>query len=371
MKPAKRFDSIELSLIRQINALAKPSSINLGIGEPNIPPDDELRAMARGAAGTDWHYSPNAGTIHLRELISARHGGALDPATEVCVVAGTMQGLFAIMQAFVESGDEVLVPDPGFLAYPALAAIAGAAAVPYPLLRGSWEVDLEALRALVTPRTKMIVVNSPSNPTGGILSEATLRAIAALAGERDILVVADEVYSEIFYQARPCTMLGMSPNVIVVDGMSKSHVMTGLRMGWVLADAGMMRTIYKSHQYIATCASVFSQRLAESVLESRDWNTRWLEGIRAQFGAQRSVLLDGLREGGFEIAPPPGAFYAFVPVPSGDSLALAMRLTTETDVLTIPGIAFGARGEGHIRISYAADPELIREGTRRIVSAVR
>ncbi len=371
MRPASRFAKIELSLIRQINALARPTSINLGIGEPNIPPDDELRAMARAATDSDWHYSPNAGTSRLRELISARHGGAFDPSAEVCVTAGTMEGLFAIMQAFVEDGDEVLVPDPGFLAYPALAEIAGATPVPYPLVPGIWEIDLAALRALVTPRTKMIVVNTPSNPTGGILSESTLRAVAALADERGFLVVADEVYSEIYYGSRPQTMLGMSPNVVVVDGMSKSHVMTGLRMGWALADAEVMKTIYKAHQYIATCASVFAQRLAESILANRDWNARWLEKIRAQFGAQRIVLLDALREAGVPVDAPMGAFYAFVPIPTGDSLAFARQLTADADVLMIPGIAFGARGEGFIRISYAADLDAIREGTRRFVAAIR
>ncbi|MCM2315560.1 MAG: pyridoxal phosphate-dependent aminotransferase [Thermoanaerobaculia bacterium] len=372
MRQAKRFTSIEMSLIRQMNAMAKPSTINLGIGEPNVEPDVELLSMARAAATGDWHYSPNAGNLSLRELVSARHGGSHDPNREICVTAGTMEALYAIAQAFVDPGDEVLVPDPGFLAYPAIATLAGATPVPYPLLPGSWDVDLDTLRRLVTPRTKMIVVNTPSNPTGAILCEKTLRAIAALADEHDILVVADEVYSEIFYETRPPSMLGMGRNVVVVDGMSKSHVMTGLRLGWILARPELMTTIYKSHQYIATCASVFSQQLAERILASSEWNAGWLVRMRAQFAAQRDALLDALRDDlGLTLPPPAAAFYAFFAIPSPDSLALATKAAAEADVLVIPGIAFGERGEGHLRVSYASDIATLREGVRRLSPIVR
>ncbi len=372
MRPAARFASIEISLIRQMNAMAKPSTLNLGIGEPNVEPDAGLRAMARAAADGDWHYSPNAGNLSLRRLVAARHSGTHDPKLEVCITAGTMEALYAIAQAFVDPGDEVLVPDPGFLAYPAIATLAGATPVPYPLIPGSWEVDLDALRKLITPRTKMIVVNSPSNPTGAILSEPTLLAIAALGDEHDILVVADEVYSEVFYETRPPSMLGMGTNVVVVDGMSKSHVMTGLRMGWILARAELMKTIYKSHQYIATCASVFAQQLAEKILANAEWNACWLDGMRAQFGAQRDALFAALRhELGLALPTPAGAFYAFFAVPSNDSFALSTKIAAEADVLVIPGIAFGARGEGYLRVSYASDLATIGEGIRRLAPFVR
>ncbi|MBI2212477.1 MAG: pyridoxal phosphate-dependent aminotransferase [Acidobacteria bacterium] len=372
MRPASRFTSIDISLIRQMNAMAKPSTLNLGIGEPNIPPDAELLAMARAAAEGDWHYSPNAGYVSLRRLIAARHGGAHDPENEVCVTAGTMEALYAIAQGFVDPGDEVLVPDPGFLAYPAIATLTGATPVPYPLVPGSWDVDLAALHRLVTPKTKMLVVNTPSNPTGAILPEPTLRAIAALCDERDILAVSDEVYSEVFYAHRPPSMLGMGRNVVVVDGMSKSHVMTGLRMGWILARAELMATIYKSHQYIATCASVFAQHLAEKILSDGTWNAGWLDGMRAQFATQRDALLAALRrEAGLELAPPEGAFYAFFRVPAEDSLALATKAAAESDVLVIPGIAFGDRGEGWLRVSYASDIATIDDGIRRLAPYLR
>jgi aspartate aminotransferase len=372
MRPARRFATIDISLIRKMNAMAKPSTLNLGIGEPNVAPDGQLLEMARAAAEGDWHYSPNAGYLSLRRLIARRHGGAHDPKHEVCVTAGTMEALYAIAQAFIDPGDEVLVPDPGFLAYPAIATLTGATPVPYPLLPGSWDGDLAALRALVTAKTKMIVVNTPSNPTGSILPESTLRAIAALGDERDILVVSDEVYSEVFYATRPPSMLGLGRNVVVVDGMSKSHVMTGLRMGWILARAEVMSTIYKSHQYIATCASVFAQQLAEKILSDEEWNARWLDGMRAQFCAQRDALVAALRrEAAVDLVAPAGAFYAFFSVATDDSLALATKAAAESDVLVIPGIAFGDRGEGHLRVSYASDIATIDEGIRRLAPYLR
>src|SRR6185369_2853669 len=184
--PAQRLANIELSLIRQINALATPLSTNLGIGEPNVEPDETLREFARRAAGTSWHYSANAGHMSLRKKLAA------DP-NEVCVTAGTQEALYAIFQAYVDPGDEVLVPDPGFVAYATLAKICGAEAVPYPLEAPSWRLDARAVTQRVTPKTKLIVVNSPSNPLGAVADRAALEEIAN-AGP---LVVSDEIYRQL------------------------------------------------------------------------------------------------------------------------------------------------------------------------------
>jgi len=361
MKPASRLAGIDISLIRQINALATPLSVNLGIGEPNVEPDETLRELARRAATASWHYSANAGAMALRKKIA--EPGGYDPKAEVCVTAGTEEALFSIMQAYVDPGDEVLVPDPGFLAYGTLARIAGATPVAYHLEPPSWRVDAGALLRKITPRTKLIVVNSPSNPLGAVIDEAALRAIAN-AGP---LVVSDEVYRELWYESPPPSMSGMSGNTIVVGGMSKSHAMTGLRLGWVLARAEVMRPIVTAHQYIATCASVFSQALAELVLSDAVWNASWLERVRAQFRNQRQACLHAVaRELEVELAPPPGAFYAFVPVPSCDTLTFATTLATDAAVLVIPGVAFGTGGEGFVRISFAASLDAIGSGIERI-----
>jgi aspartate aminotransferase len=356
LRPAKRLEGVELSLIRQINALATPLSVNLGIGEPNLEPDDTFREMARRAATTSWRYSPNAGALSLRKRLGEAFG--VDK-TDVCVTAGTEEGLYAIFQAYVGEGDEVLVPDPGFLSYATLAKLCGATVKTYALEPPSWKFD--ALK--ITKKTKLIVVNSPSNPLGSVVDEAALNAIA----QTGVLVVADEVYREIWYESPPPSMLGRGPNVLVVGGMSKSHGMTGLRLGWILGAAELLAPVVTAHQYIATCASVFSQALAEAVFAEKAWNEQWLERVRDQFRTQRDAALYAIaRELDVELEPPAGAFYAFAPVPFCGTPDFARALATDAAVLVIPGIAFGKRGDGFVRISYATSIEQIGSGIERM-----
>lgn len=366
---SQRLQGIQISLIRQINALATPLSMNLGLGEPNIEPDATLRAMAAGvAASASWHYSPNPGLLRLRALLAAQYGGGPDPAAEICVTAGTTVAHFAVIQALVDPGDEVLIPDPGFVSYPTVPRMAGATAVPYPLEPPDWTIDVARLEALITPRTKMIIVNSPSNPTGAVASDSTLDAIVAIAERHDLYVLSDEVYRTVYYGDKPpATMYGKSSRVIVTDGLSKSHSMTGLRLGWIVADRAIMPAIVTAHQYIATCASVFSQELAAAIFERANWNAEWLASMRGQFGLQRDAALHAVeRELHASIPAPGGAFYLFVPVPTCDTETFAKALATEAAVLAIPGVAFGMKGEGFLRISYAADIETIHRGVARI-----
>ncbi len=363
MKPAQRLDGIELSLIRQINALATPLSVNLGIGEPNIEPDETLREMARHATSVPWRYSPNAGQLSLRKRIAA--GTGYEPKSEVCVTAGTEEALYAIFQAYVNAGDEVLVPNPGFVSYATMARLCGAKPVPYDLEPPGWTLDPSKMR--FTRKTKLVIVNSPSNPLGSVVDEKTLDAIARAAEDHDALVVSDEVYGQLWFDAPPPSMSGRSPNAIVVSGMSKSHSMTGLRLGWILAGAEIMKPVVTAHQYIATCASVFSQALAEMILADAAWNEAWLRNVRATLGTQRETALHSIRrELEVDINPPAGTFYAFVPVPARDTLAFAKTLASDAAVLVIPGIAFGSAGEGFIRISFAASLEEIGSGIERI-----
>lgn len=361
LAPAERLREVELSLIRQINALATPYSVNLGIGEPNVEPDERLREMARLAATTSWHYSANAGTPSLRKKLC--EDTPFDPKSEVCVTAGTQEALFAIFTAFVDPGDEVLVPNPGFLAYATLAKICGASPVTYDLDPPDWRIDVDALEKKITPKTKLIVVNSPSNPLGSVIDAETLNRIASLG----VLVVSDEIYREIWYDAPPASMLALGDNVLVLNGLSKSHAMTGLRLGWIHAKAALMKPVITAHQYIATCASVFSQALAELILDDAQWNAGWLESVRAQFREQRDAALYAIEhELHSEVAAPGGAFYAFAAVPSCDTISLAKTLATDAAVLVIPGLAFGTRGQGFIRISYAAPVDQIASGIERI-----
>ena len=367
-RAAHRFDDIELSLIRQINALATPLSLNLGIGEPNIEPDASLREMAARAIREDsWHYTPNAGTMELRRAIASTIDRELDPKTNVCVTAGTEEALYSIMQAFVEGGDEVIIPNPGFVAYDTIARLCGAEVVSYRLEPENWSIDFGSLESALSPKTKIVIVNSPSNPTGGVIDEASMERLATLSKERDFLIISDEVYREIHYDSRPPGMWGRSPNAIVVNGLSKSHSMTGLRIGWALADERLLPVIVKAHQYIATCASSVAQRLAEMILTDTAWNEAWLTQMRARFLEQRDAAVFAVRqELDTPVSPPPGAFYLFVPIPRRNSLETAKSLATEAAILTIPGIAFGSAGEGFLRISYAASTETIASGIERI-----
>jgi len=362
MKVAHRLAGIELSLIRQINALATADSINLGIGEPNIEPDETLREMAIRAASTgSWHYSPNAGALSLRRILGATFHA--DPKSEICVTAGTQEALYSIFQAFVDPGDEVLIPNPGFVSYPTLARLCGATPVTYQLDPPDWHLNADAVRRKITRRTKVIVVNSPSNPLGAVVDRDTLQAIAA----EGPLVVSDEIYHEIWFDTPPPSMMGMGSNVIVVNGMSKSHSMTGLRLGWVVASEASMKPIVTAHQYVATCASVFSQSLAEMILQNADWNRSWLERVRAQFREQREAALFSIqRDLEAKVPPPAGAFYTFVPIPACESLPFARTLAADAGVLVIPGIAFGSAGEGFVRISFAAAVDQIGAGIERI-----
>ena len=363
MKPADRLNGVEMSLIRQLNLLATPLTVNLGIGEPNLVPDATLADMARRAATTSWHYSMNAGTLPLRKLVS--EGTGYDPKSETCITSGTQEAIYAIFQAYVNPGDEVLVPDPGFSSYPSVAALCGAKAVPYTIEAPDWKLDPS--RMPFSKKTKLVVVNTPSNPLGSIVDAEALAQVAKMAEDAGAIVISDEVYHHIWYDAPPPSMSGLSPNVVVVSGMSKSHGMTGLRLGWIMGRADVMKPIYTTHQYINTCASVFSQALTEMILENKEWNAGWLDGVRAQFRTQRDAALHSIaKELDANIEAPQGAFYAFVPVPSCDTLSFTKTLASDAAVLVIPGIAFGKAGEGFVRISYASSLDQIGSGIERM-----
>ena len=350
-----------------MNALATPLTINLGIGEPHLEPDATLRSMAAAAATASWRYSANAGHLSLRQAIASHYDDRYDPQSEVCVTAGTEEGLYAVMQALVDEGHDVLVPDPGFVAYSTLVRMAGGTPRPYALDPEGWDVDLAALEKAWTPSTRAVIVNSPSNPTGGVAGGETMRRVAAMAKDRGAVVISDEVYREIHYEERPASLSGENDHVIVVSGLSKSHGMTGLRLGWILAGQTLMTPVLKAHQYIATCASVFSQDLALRIFSAPEWNAGWLDGVRAQMRRQRDAAVAAASAAlQVPVEAPRGAFYLFVPVPSCDTVGLARALAIDAAVLTIPGIAFGRRGEGFLRVSFAAEVETLQHGMDRI-----
>lgn len=365
MNVATRFSDVRVSAIRRIAALRRDTSIDLGLGEPDIEPPEWIREeAARVARESSWRYSPNAGDPHVRDVI-ARYVLASE-GSSVCVTAGAEEALYAILQAWVGPGDQVLVPDPGFLAYPTLVRLAGGDAVSYQMEPATWQIDFDHFSAKIHERTKMVILNSPSNPTGAVLAAEDLDRLASVAEERSLLIVMDEVYDQIWYEGRP-PGFPQSKNLIRVGGMSKSHAMTGLRLGWVTAPEELLAPIIVAHQYIATCASVFAQQLAAAVLARHDENQLWLGQVRQHFGVRRDAAMDAWEASiGTPVHPPAGAFYLFAPVPSCATEAFALQLAQEDEVLVVPGSAFGAGGEGWLRISYAADPSALREGIGRI-----
>ena len=369
IRPAARFDSVGLSLIRQINDLGTPDCVNLGLGEPNLEPDETLRAlMDRAAREFPLGYSAVPGTLELRERIGSMY--EMDP-DQVCVTTGSEEALYAVLQGFVGPGDEVLLPDPGFAVYSSMVSLAGGTPVAYPLQPPEWGIDLDRFESLVNPATKAILLNSPSNPTGGILDQTQIRQVIEIAEKHGALVVSDEVYREIYYDEKPASAAGISENVVILSSLSKSHGLTGLRLGWMAASRELMATLRKAHHYMTICASTYSQKLAELILAEESWNEKWLEKARTQFAGQRDAAIDALRE---HVGPvdsvDTGAFYIFQPVPTCRTLEFAKNLATESKLLMIPGSAFGEVGEGFLRISYASSEEKIREGIRRLGEAL-
>lgn len=364
-QPARRLRDIGISVIRQMAALRRDGTIDLGLGESDVAPAEWMReAASRIARESPWTYSPNAGLPGARAAV-ARYLGHGD-AERVCITAGSQEALFAAMQSWVEEGDEVLVPDPGFLAYPTIVRLAGGTPVSYRLSAPEWSVDRDHFRASITDRTRMVIVNSPSNPTGAILPDEDLDFLVEMAERHTLLIVSDEVYRELWFDAPPPSFADRPGPIMIVGGMSKSHSMTGLRAGWITASADVLAPVIVAHQYITTCASVFAQRLMEALLGSPD-NERWLASVREHLAAHTSAGADEWnRRIGTPVEPPAGTFYLFAPVPSCSTRRFATELIEKENVLAMPGVAFGPGGEGWLRISCAAPLESVRAGIEGI-----
>ena len=284
----------------------------------------------------------------------------------VCVTNGVQEGLFAVVMAMAGPGDEVLLPDPGFLAYPSIVELSGAEAVYYPLpAAGGFAFDPGAFDRAVTDKTRLVFVSSPSNPTGRVLSRKDLQHIAnRLAGTR-AYVVADEIYRELYFGERPASIAEYYPNTILLSGLSKMMSMTGWRLGWVVGATEPIRNITVMHQYASSCASAISQKAAVAAFspEGREATAAMREELerRGQIMARAIERVLGL-----PYVLGEGAFYIMLDVSKyGPSEDVAMQLL-ESRVITAPGGAFGSEGEGYLRLSFSVAAEQIEEGIRRI-----
>jgi aspartate/methionine/tyrosine aminotransferase len=348
--------------------------IHLEIGEPDFPTPPHVVAAGKRALEEGWtKYGPTAGLPELRDAIAAyvsRTRGIDVGADNVCVVPGGKPIMFFTMMALVEPGDEVIYPDPSFPIYESMIRFLGATPVAVPLRESlGFSFDLETLRARLSTRTKMVILNSPANPTGGVTSQDELAQIAAMLRDRDVMVLSDEIYSRIWYDEKPSSIApleGMLEKTIILDGFSKTYSMTGWRLGYGvmprwLADAVNLLTVNSN-----SCTASFTQRAGLAALEGPQ---DCVAAMVREFRRRRDAIVEGLNGiPGFRCSVPAGAFYAF-PNVSGtgmDSKALADALLNEAGVACLSGTAFGRHGDGYLRFSYANSLENILEAIERI-----
>jgi aspartate aminotransferase len=346
--------------------------VHLEVGEPDLPCDAHvveagLKALRDGEA----RYTVTEGILPLREAIAARYarryGVAVDPDRIVATV-GASPAFFLVWGALLEPGDEVLITDPHYACYPGQIAFLGGRPVRFPLAAGrGYAFDFDALRERIGPRTKAVVLNSPSNPTGTVASREEMKSLAELG----LWVVSDEIYHQVEYGAEQAdTMLRYTDRAFVIDGFSKRYRMTGWRLGWVVLPPAFVRPVRKMHQNYFLCASQFVQRAGIAALEGPQDSVAAM--VRA-YDERRRVLVDGLRRLGFRVDyEPAGAFYVLAGAGhlGTDSVDVSRRILRTTGVATAPGADFGPAAGRGLRFSYAAAVERIREGLRRL-EAVR
>jgi aspartate/methionine/tyrosine aminotransferase len=361
---------------RALEAQGKPM-IHLEIGEPDFDTPSHVRHAAVEALEEGYtHYTGSTGIPELRETIAAyagkNRGLKFDPAN-VVVTPGAKPIMFYTIMALIEPGDEVIYPNPGFPIYESMVNFLGGVAVPLQLSeRRDFRINLEELESKVSDKTRLIIINSPHNPTGGVLTKGDLEAIAKLAVKHDIMVLADEIYSEIVYEGEHHTILsfpGMMERTILLDGFSKTFAMTGWRLGYGIFPGELIPHISRLIVNSVSCTSTFSQRAAIQALTGpRDEVNHMLEA----FAKRRDLIYKGLNEiPGLRCNKPEGAFYAFPNITDTgmDSRSYADYLMMNADVAVLPGTSFGEFGEGYIRISFANSEANLSEAMKRIKAA--
>ena len=352
--------------------------IHLEIGEPDFATPSHIVEAAKRALDEGYtHYGPTQGLPELREAVAryiSRTRQIQVGPEHVSIVPGGKPIIFFPMLALIEAGDEVIYPNPGFPIYESMIRFSGGVPVPVPLVeeRG-FSFDLDVLRARVSPKTKMLVLNSPQNPTGGLIPPEDIRAIADLVRDRDLMVLSDEIYSRIYYDQPPVSIAslpGMLEKTIILDGFSKTYAMTGWRMGYGVMPTWLVEAVNKLMVNSNSCTASFTQRAGIAALEGPQ---EPVDAMVAEFHRRRDSFCGGLNQiPGFRCALPGGAFYAFANISGtgASSKGLADYLLYEAGVSCLSGAAFGEYGEGYIRFSYANSYENLMEAVGRIKTAV-
>jgi aminotransferase len=341
--------------------------ISLGVGEPDfVTPlkirNAGIRAMEEGRT----HYTSNFGIAELREAVSTHldrlYGVAYDPATEIVITTGVSEGLAMAFQAILDSGDEVLCPDPCFVAYMPAVVLAGGVFVPVPTsVENGFRVRAEDLGSRITPRTKAIMLGYPANPTGAVMERQDLLAVAEVAARHDLFVVSDEIYDRLVYGVEHtcfASLPGMRDRTILLGGFSKAYAMTGWRLAWAAARPDVLEAMMKVHQYVMMSAPTISQYAGLEALASGEEDVR---GMVAEYDRRRRLIVSGFNSIGLSCFEPRGAFYAFpsIAVTGLFDEEFAEGLLQEERVAVVPGSAFGEQGRGYVRACYATSYENI------------
>ena len=356
-----------------------PEVISLGIGEPDfVTPEHISQAGIRSIQQGHTHYTSNYGTLELRQEIAAmllrRYGLTYDPKTEILVTVGVSEGVDLAMRTLINPGNEVISPDPGYVAYEADIIFADGVPVTVPTYaKYDFGVRAADIAAAITPRTKMILLGNPNNPTGAVVPRDQLEGIAKLAIEHDLIAAIDEVYSRLVYDTEHVSiaaMPGMRERTILLDGFSKAYAMTGWRVGYVAAPAYILEAMLKIHQYTIMCASTSAQEAALEALRHGEDDVKLMHDAYAR---RRRMFVDGLNRIGLTCCEPRGAFYAFPSIAQTNLTddEFTEKLLFEEKVAVVPGSAFGAAGAGHVRCSYCTAYEKLEEALARMQRFVK
>ncbi len=360
-------------------AATMKSVISLGIGEPDfVTPkpilDEGIASLQRG----ETQYTSNSGTDELRQALSRHlqklYGVNYRPENEILVTVGVSEALYVAMTATIDPGDEVIIPEPCFVSYAPEVTFAGGVPVTVPtLVEDDFQVRAEAIEKALTAKTKAILIGYPNNPTGAVMTPEIMSEIAAVAQDRDLLLISDEIYDRLVYGVEhTCVpaLPGMRERTILLGGFSKDYAMTGWRIGYACASPDLLAAMRKVHQYTIMSAPTTAQAAAVVALEQGDGH---VESMRRHDDRRRRLIVDGFNTLGLDCFEPRGAFYAFPSIKASgmNSDDFAMRLLQEEEVAVVPGDAFGPSGSGFVRASYATAEEKIEEALNRIESFMR
>lgn len=379
-KVASNIKTVEFSGIRKFFDLASTMKdvISLGVGEPDYSaPEQVIEACIASLKRKETSYTSNWGLLELRKeigkLFETRYGVTYNPDDEIMVTVGVSEAIGAILTTILNPGDEVLIPDPAYLAYPACVSIAHGKPILVPTYaKDGFRLSVEELEKNITPGTKAILIGYPNNPTGTVMDRDSLVKVASFAEKHDLIVISDEIYCDLTYEGKHtcfASLPGMRDRTLVMNGFSKSYAMTGLRVGYICGPAQIMQQVYKVHQYEILCTSVTSQYGAIAALKYCNDDVK---AMFREYKTRRNIVYDGLCRMGLSVVKPQGAFYIFpdISVTGMNDEEFADRLLKEEKVGVVPGSCFGPQGENHIRISYAASREKLLEALKRMARFV-